>query len=235
MDTGIVVAAVVVAVLIGAGTAYLLWAFVLPARRTARLRERFGEEYDHAVQEHGDTAAAEHDLAARLRERSSTDLRELTDGQRERHTRAWAEIQQGFVDDPAGAVRSARRLSGTIAADLGYPDRGESDGAFERRTKDLSVDHPGAVAGLHRAHAAVRPADVERARTEELRGLLVAYRALVSALLEGGPAREGNTPVCAAAERPAIEHTAGAEWPAGTAEQPTDEEGPASGAGPAER
>lgn len=234
MDTGIVVAAVVVILLVGAGVVYLLWASVLPARRTTRLRERFGEEYDHAVQEHGDTAAAERDLTERLRERSGTELRELTDGQRERHTRAWAEIQQEFVDDPAGAVRNARRLTGTIMADLGHPDRGDGDGAFERRAKDLSVDHPGAVAAFHRVHAAVRLAEAERAPTEELREALVAYRGLVSALL-GGPGRGGGVAVrTVVAQRPEAEHRVDPEHPAGT-EHPTDEEGPVSGAGPAER
>lgn len=233
MDTGIVVAAVVVVLLAGAGAAYLLWAFVLPARRTARLRDRFGEEYDHAVQEHGDTAAAERDLTERLRERSGTALRELTDGQRERHTRAWAEVQQEFVDDPAGAVRSARRLTGTIMADLGYPDRGDGDGAFERRAKDLSVDHPRAVADLHRVPAAALLAEAERAPTEELREALVAYRGLVSALLGGGRGRDGNAAARTGVPvQPAAEADTG--HPVGT-EHPTDGEGPVSGAGPAER
>ncbi|WP_017613758.1 hypothetical protein [Nocardiopsis salina] len=220
--TVVAVSAVVVALLLLLGGVYLLWTSVLPARRTARLRERFGDEYDHAVREHGGPAAAEQDLVERLRQRSATDLRDLTDEQRENHTHAWAEVQQGFVDDPAGAARRARRLTDTIMADLGYPDRGEGDDAFEQRAKDLSVDHPGAVADFHRAHAAGRLAEADRARTEDLREALVAYRGLVTALLGGavpGPAEKTERAVERGADRGS----------------PESGDGPVSGAGSAER
>lgn len=256
MDTGTVVAvvAVIVVLLLVAGGSYLLWASVVPARRTARLRERFGDEYDHAVRAHGGTAAAEQDLAERLRQRSGTDLSELTEEQRERHTHAWAEVQQEFVDDPAGAARRARCLTGTIMADLGYPDRGEGDEAFEQRAKDLSVDHPGAVADFHRAHAAGRLAEADRARTEDLREALVAYRGLVTALLgAGAPARpQAAEPVAEAGARPenrtghsgvseqgrSAEPVADGERAPGRAAErgPAEgEDGPVSGAGSAER
>ncbi|MFD6951316.1 hypothetical protein A6A08_22895 [Nocardiopsis sp. TSRI0078] len=184
METGtLTVALVALAVVaLAGGTAIAARSLLLPALRTTRLRKHFGTEYDHAVRDHGDTSAAERDLSARLRRRQDVELRELTPQEREAHAEAWDEVQQVFVDDPARAVRDARALVGTVMADLGYPDPPPDEG-FERRLRDLSADHPAAVAGVRRAQGTEEPAEPERSRTEHLRGVLVAHRGLVEALL----------------------------------------------------
>ncbi|AFR07764.1 hypothetical protein [Nocardiopsis alba] len=191
METQTVIIVVIsVLVVLAGGAAFLLARRLLPARRTARLRERFGAEYDHAVRTHGDLAEAERDLSARLDRRRGFSPRPLSDEERRDHGDTWSVIQQGFVDDPAGAARDARGLVETIMTDLGYPglpSGTDDDAGFERVARALSVDHPEAVAVLRRAHAAGRPAMDDRERTENLREVLIAYRGLADALLGGLP------------------------------------------------
>ncbi|WP_017573934.1 hypothetical protein [Nocardiopsis halotolerans] len=185
METGtiIVVLVALAVVALAGGITIAARSLLLPILRTNRLRKHFGTEYDHAVQDHGDTSAAESDLSARLRRRQDTALRELTAQERTGHADAWDAIQQVFVDDPGRAVRDARALVDTIMADLGYPDPSPEEG-FERRLRDLSADHPAAVADVRRARETGSPPD--RPHTEHLREVLVAHRGLVEALL-GGP------------------------------------------------
>ncbi|RKS09037.1 hypothetical protein DFP74_4765 [Nocardiopsis sp. Huas11] len=192
MDTGIIVTILVavatVAIVVGILIAVRAW--VVPARRSARLKKRFGPEYDRTVRSHGDRAAAERELHGRLRRHENMDLRELTDQEREIHERTWASVQQQFVDDPVDAVRNARLLVEAIMTDRGYtgrPSPAEDDAAFERRVEDLSVEHPSVVAEFRGAHTAGRLADARQAPTEELREAVVAYRRLVTALLDESP------------------------------------------------
>jgi hypothetical protein len=192
MDTGIImiILAVVAAVVIVVGIVIAVRVWVAPSRRSARLKKRFGAEYDHAVRTHESKAAAERDLNGRLRRHENMDLRELTTQEREIHESTWASVQQQFVDDPVGAVRNARLLVEAIMAERGYsgsPAASDDDAAFEQRAKDLSVDHPSVVADFRRAHTAGRLAEAEQAPTEYLREAIVAYRRLVAALLGESP------------------------------------------------
>ncbi|WP_201294709.1 MULTISPECIES: hypothetical protein [unclassified Nocardiopsis] len=189
MDTTTIIIAVVVAVVvIAAVIAFAVFSSRRPARRTAQLKKRFGPEYDHAVEVHGDKGAAERDLSERLRRHDNLRLRELTSREREAHSVAWSSVQQEFVDDPVRAIRNARRVVESAMADLGYPEvrtTGDPDQAFEQRVRELSVEHPRAVARYRRAQAA-RPA-ADPSGTEHMREELVAYRGLVDALVGGLP------------------------------------------------
>lgn len=202
----IIAIVLVVAVVLAGGIAFAARSSILPARRTARLKQRFGTEYDHTVETHGDTAVAEQDLAERLDHRKGIDLRELTDEERRTHTDTWASVQQGFVDDPVRAVHDARGLVETIMRGVGYPDvptvTADDDG-FERLAKVLSVDHPAAVAGFRSTHAAGHLAEADQEQTENLREALVAYRGLTDSLFGGLPPRKEPA---SAGER-AIENT----------------------------
>ncbi|WP_150241545.1 hypothetical protein [Nocardiopsis quinghaiensis] len=196
METGtiVIIAIIVVAVVvIAGGIAIAARSSLLPARGTTRLKKRFGAEYDHAVEAHGDAAAAERDLSERLRHRKNMKLRELSDQQRAAHTDTWAVVQQEFVDDPVRSVRSARGLVEAIMIDRGYPDRpasADDTTGFESRLRDLSVDHPAAVADFRSAHASGRSAEADQTGTEHMREELVSYRGLVEALLGGLPESE---------------------------------------------
>lgn len=184
MDTGIILVITVVTVLVLAGAATLAARhFLLPARRTARLKKHFGPEYEHTVQAHDDTEAAEHDLTERLRHHEDFPLRELTERQHAAHTEAWTAVQQEFVDAPVRAVRDARDLVSALMTEIGYPtpSSDDADEGFDERLRQLSVDHPETVAEFRRVHTARSVSD--QAPTEDLREALVAHRGLVHALL----------------------------------------------------
>ena len=59
---------------------------------------------------------------------------------------------------------------------------------FDRRTEDLSVDHPGVVRTYRAAHAIALTEQEGRATTEDLRRAMVYYRELFDELLETHPA-----------------------------------------------
>ncbi|MET9931387.1 hypothetical protein ABZ054_10380, partial [Streptomyces sp. NPDC006324] len=81
MSTGIVLAIVVAAVVVVA----LVTVAAVKHRRRARLRDRFGPEYDRAVEETGSKRAAEQDLDARERRHRELDIKPLSSGTREQY------------------------------------------------------------------------------------------------------------------------------------------------------
>jgi hypothetical protein len=198
VETGTIVIIVTAVIVIVGGAAVAAQLVILPALRTNQLRRRFGSEYDRALEAHEDKAGAERDLAERLRQRRDTNLRELAPDERVAHAEAWARVQREFVDDPVGSVRGARSLTDSIMRDLGYSDGPvaedgvHDDASFERRAKDLSVDHPEAVARYRATWAAGHLAEADHTATENLREALLAYRGLVDALLGGLPQDNGR-------------------------------------------
>jgi hypothetical protein len=87
MDTGLLVAILVVIVLLA-----LLAFFAGRQRRSRRLQDKFGPEYDRTVEE-----------------------------TRTRYLEAWRNTQAQFVDEPAEATREADRLITSVMRDRGYP------------------------------------------------------------------------------------------------------------------
>src|SRR3954454_4812562 len=132
MSTGATIVIIVVAVV---AVALVTW-FALQQVRRRQLRERFGPEYDRAVQDADDRRAVERDLAEREKRHAQLDIRPLDEATRERYTQAWAQIQADFVDDPGGAVNAADRLVTVVMAERGYPTDG-----YEQQVNDLSVQH----------------------------------------------------------------------------------------------
>ena len=166
-----------------AAVALVIAASVFSARRnrvrSAQLQERFGPEYDRAVQEHGDRARAERELHRRERRVDKIEFRELSDGDRSRFSEHWSRIQEQFVDDPRSAVARASALIKEVMRARGYP----ADG-FEQRAADLSVDHPEVVQHYRAARALAESSRQQGMNTEELRQALVHYRALFADLLQ---------------------------------------------------
>jgi len=62
--------------------------------------------------------------------------------------------------------------------------RGYPVAEFDRRTEDLSVDHPNVVRNYREAHAIALLQEQNRANTEDLRKGIVYYRELFDELLE---------------------------------------------------
>jgi hypothetical protein len=186
MSAGVIALIVVVAVLAGAALAY---AALRPRLRTARLRRRFGPEYDRVVGERdGDAKAAEAELDRRLRAHRDLDLKPLTPQARERYVARWTGLQEAFVDGPPRAVAAAEGLIAELMRDRGYPaDR------YDEAMAVLSVDHAPALHGYRQAHATVRKAHEGQASTEELRTAMVRARGLFAELIDE-PGRDGSGP-----------------------------------------
>src|SRR5438093_6382200 len=75
--------------------------------RTRELRDRFGSEYERAVEEAGNRRGAESELKGRERRRSSLEIVPLSTEDRDRFSEQWRTLQARFVDRPADALREA--------------------------------------------------------------------------------------------------------------------------------
>lgn len=162
----------------------------LTRRRSERLREKFGPEYERTLSDAGDQRAAEADLAAREQKRKKLDIVPLSLESGEKYAERWRTVQIAFVDNPSSAVGDADRLVIEVMRERGYPVED-----FDQRAADISVDHPDVVENYraaHRIHLAQREREIS---TEEQRQALVHYRALFDRLLEteqGHTADEGK-------------------------------------------
>jgi hypothetical protein len=174
MDAGLLIAILVVLVLLA-----LLAFFAGRQRRSRKLQDTFGPEYDRTVEDAGDRRAAEAELQERAERRQGFDIVPLEPEARTRYVEAWRHTQAQFVDEPAEATREADRLITSVMRDRGYP---VDD--FDQRAADLSVDHPQVVDDYRAAHAIAVANDRSEASTEDLRQALVHYRSLFEELLE---------------------------------------------------
>lgn len=172
----IVIAAAIAIVVVVA----LITANVLSSRRkTARLKQHYGSEYQRLVTETGGSKAAEKELLARERKLHKLDIVALTPSARSDFTARWHQVQTGFVDDPGTAVGVADRLVTEVMRQRGYP---VDD--FDQRAADISVEHPQIVDNYrtaHGIHVSQQRGDVS---TEQKREAFVHYRALFETLLD---------------------------------------------------
>ena len=148
-------------------------------RRSERLREGFGAEYDRTVDRTGDRRAAEEQLLERQERHDELDLRPLAPRVRAGYMEAWKGTQAAFVDDPSNAIRDADRLIQSVMRERGYPVED-----FDDRASIVSVDHPEVVERYRRAHAIAETNEDGDADTEQLRHALQDYRALFVELVE---------------------------------------------------
>ncbi len=169
---------IVIAIVVVLVIAAVIWG-VVQKRRRARLREHFGSEYDHVVEETGSRREAARELEARERRVDELDIRKLTPDEAEAFGREWRDVQAKFVDNPQLATAEADDLVARVMRARGYP---VTD--FERRAADVSVHHPGVVEHYRTAHDIAQRAGRGEASTEDLRQALIHYRALFDDLLE---------------------------------------------------
>ena len=180
MDTTVIVIIVIIVVLALAGG---IW-FMSRQRRSQRLQEHYGDEYERSVEASGgDRKAAEAALTEREARVRDLDIRDLRDDERSGFQDRWAAVQRDFVDDPARALHSADDLVVEVMRVRGYP----ADGDFDRRAEDISVQHPDVVRHYRDARA-VRDSN-GTADTEKQRTAMTSYRSLVEALI-GKPGRD---------------------------------------------
>lgn len=147
--------------------------------RSRRLKERFGSEYDHAVNKLHDRDLAEAELKHREERVKRFHIVPLAEADCRLYEERWIAVQGRFVDDPKAAVQEAHQLIFEVMKKRGYPTTD-----FEQAAADLSVQYPDLVTNYR---AASRIAENNRrgvAKTEDLRQALVHYRALFKELLE---------------------------------------------------
>jgi hypothetical protein len=174
MIIAVVAAIVVLAILAGIG----MWLWERQ-RKSSRLRERFGPEYDRVTARVGDKRQAENVLESHEKRVEKLQIRPLTEDERNRYGNAWSSAQAQFVDDPGGAIRQADRLLIEVMETRGYP---MAD--FDRRAADISVDHPNTVNDYRTAHAIAQRQERGEASTEDLREAMLRYRSLFNELLQ---------------------------------------------------
>ena len=152
-------------------------------QRSNRLQERFGPEYDRALDETGDRRQAEKELESRIAHVKTLNIRPLTAEEVNQYVLEWQETQRDFVDEPLKALQKADRLIREAMKAKGYPVED-----FEQRVADISVDYPELVAdyrGMHRI--AIKEDNVG---TEEIRQAMVHGRALFENLIKENPKDE---------------------------------------------
>ena len=161
----IAIIAIVVVVL-----ALIIWLF-MQRRKTAALRDKFGEEYDRTVDTKGGRRDAEAELRDRQERVKDLHIRPLSENERMRFTGEWTETKALFVDSPVEAVARGDRIITNMMDTRGYPM-----GDFERRHGDLTVEHQ-EVARHYLAGHEIAGRSGE-ATTEELRRAFNHYEAL---------------------------------------------------------
>jgi hypothetical protein len=193
MATNTLYAFILVGVLVVAVVAVIAWSQARRRRQQSEsLRQRFGPEYDRAVNELGSRGKAEAELEARTKRVARLQIVPLSVGEASRFKQSWTALQARFVDDPKAAVVEADRLVYEVMAKRGYPM-----GDFDARAADISVDHPTVVANYRAARAIALADERGQADTELLRRAVVHYRALFDELLE---VRDPEPPVLQAAD-----------------------------------
>ena len=171
---------VVIALAVVAALALIVWQ-TMARRRTGRLQERFGPEYDRTVDSADSKRHAETELEAREERRQSLDIRPLSAAARARYVEQWQTVQAQFVDEPRSAVARADELIQSVMAERGYPVED-----FEQRAADVSVDHPEVVENYRSGHRLAQGVGDDAGSTEDLRQAMRHYRALFDDLVEPG-------------------------------------------------
>lgn len=179
MTIGVIVAIVVIAVIATAAA--------IEYNKRKR-RAAFGPEYDALVEQEGGRRAADRELSRRQRAYSKLTLRPLAFEEQSRLTEDWREVQESFVDDPAGALSQADALVRRFARSRGYPSGDEQDLA-----ELLSIPHTTAVSGYREA-VRVRQAvekNPDSVSTEDMRQAFQGYAALFEDMLAASDTDEG--------------------------------------------
>lgn len=180
MGPGLVSLAVTIAIVFIVG----LFALLGHRRRSQRLQQWFGPEYDRVVlEQQGDFRRAEAILADRDKRVQGFSLSALSPAQRTAYAMQWMTVERRFMDDPAAAVGWAEGLIKRAMTDRGYP---EAD--YEQRSADISVSYPAVVQHYRAAHEIVARHSDGGVPSEDLRQAIGYYRSLFDELLE--PSKE---------------------------------------------
>ena len=186
METLIIILILAAAVvLLAAGL--VAW-LTIRKKRSTNLREKFGPEYDYAMQVTGDKRAAEETLLEREKRVKQLAIQALDPDKFFQYKAEWDEIQADFVNKPSASVEKANRLITEVMVARGFPVED-----FEQRAADISVLYPEFVSNYRSAHAIALESQQNGVSTEELRQAMINYRVLFEELLETEDAPEKIT------------------------------------------
>lgn len=182
-DTTLIILGAVLALVIAvlAGMAISRW------RRSKRLQDRFGPEYEHVVNEVGDRRQAESELEERIARANTLDIRPLDEETVNRYSLEWQAIQRQFVDQPRVSVEKADHLLREVMGARGYPLED-----FEQQAADISVAYPGLVNDYRQMHLIAARETDEEISTEDLRQAMVHGRALFEQLVSQAAREEAE-------------------------------------------
>jgi hypothetical protein len=169
-----IITVVVVLVVIGA----ILGVVFSRRKRSERLQDRFGPEYDRTVETLGDEKKAQVELDGRQKHVEALAIRPLSVSEREHYLVDWAAVQSKFVDEPGQAIVDADHLIMEVMQLRAYP---VAD--FEQRAADISVNYPTLVSNYRAAREIAVKNEQNLADTEELRHAMINYRSLFEELL----------------------------------------------------
>ena len=178
MNTTYIIIAVVLGLMIMGA---ILWPIFTRRKRTERLHDHFGPEYDHTVQTLGDEKKAQTELEERQKHVEALDIHPLSVEEHDRYVAEWTAVQSRFVDEPGQAIVDADRLIMEVMQLRAYP---VSD--FEQRAADVSVSYPALVSNYRAARQIALKNEQRQANTEELRHAVIYYRSLFDELLDTG-------------------------------------------------
>ena len=171
--TVIIIGALVLLIVVG-----LIGMAMARQRRTKRLQEQFGPEYDRTLKKMGDKREAESDLEERLAHVNTLNIRPLTAEETNRYALQWQEVQREFVDEPLLSLQKADRLIREVMKARGYPVED-----FEQRVADISVHYPELVANYRGMHRIAIKESSDTPGTEEIRKAMIHGRALFENLI----------------------------------------------------
>jgi len=173
-NTYIFIAVVLIMVIMG----LILGPIFARRKRSERLHDQFGTEYDRTVESMGDEKKAQTELNERQEYVKALNIRPLSVTEQERYQADWASVQAKFVDEPGEAVVDADGLIMEVMQLRNYP---MSD--FEQRAADVSVSYPALVSNYRAARVIAIKNEQHQADTEELRQAVIYYRSLFEELL----------------------------------------------------
>ena len=167
----------VIVIVVVIALALLLW-FFLQRRRSQKLHDRYGEEYERTVADLGKRDKAEANLLEREKRIKTLDIRPLSAAQRQDYENEWLGVKALFVDSPAEATLHGDRLLGKMMQARGYP---MAD--FDRRYEDLTIEHGDVARHYREGHKLAERQTRGEASTEDLRQALIHYEALFAELV----------------------------------------------------
>ena len=172
--TNIFIAVVLIMVIMGV----IIAPIFARRKRSERLHDQFGTEYDHTVKTMGNEKKAQMELDERQKHVKALNIRPLSVKERERYQADWASVQSKFVDEPGQAIIDADGLIMEVMQLRAYP---VAD--FEQRAADISVNYPALVSDYRAAREIAVKNEQNLADTEELRHAMINYRSLFEELL----------------------------------------------------